>query len=141
MFPRRCAGRPFGKPVEPGGMMSVAWKFLARLGLRQRRDSAAVKDQLAPPDYPARLLMRARHRDQPARSLDHHALPVGDRRRDQRDPRVGIAARELAHPFGARARLAEPAPRLDQPDTPVARRPALAGLLEPRPAGDPTRLT
>src|SRR3546814_13397035 len=77
--------------------------------------------------------MRARHRDQPARSLDHHALPVGDRRRDQRDPRVGIAARELAHPFGASARLAEPAPRLDQPDPPVARPPALAGIPEPEP--------
>src|SRR3546814_19498942 len=114
-------------------MMFGPAQFLARLGRIERRDRAAGKDQLAPPDHPSRLLAMARHRQQPARPLDHHPHPVGVRRRDQRDPRLGYVARDLAHPFGPRARLAEPAPRLDQPDSPVARRLAPSLILEPLP--------
>src|SRR3546814_52678 len=55
-------------------------------------------------------------------------------RRDQHGPRLWYVPRDLAHPFGPRARLDEPAPRLDQPDSPVARRLALSLILEPVPA-------
>src|SRR3546814_15457844 len=75
IVPRRLAAPPFRQLVAPGGMMFGPAQFLARLGRIERRDRAAGKDQLAPPDHPSPPLAMARHRQQPARPPAHHPNP------------------------------------------------------------------
>src|SRR3569623_1730400 len=95
-------------------------QFLARrrgkhIGYRPRRER-----HFAQVRAPRRRFVVLRHAEQPAISLDHHAPRLVDRRRDQRDPRVGIVAGEGAHPFRPGASLAEAAPGADQPHAPIA---------------------
>ncbi len=52
--------------------------------------------------------------------FDHHRARLGQARGDEGDARRGIVPRYVAHPLGARARLAEAASGADQPDAPVA---------------------
>jgi len=51
-------------------------------------------------------------------AFHHHAAHLGQRGADQRDAGIRIVPRHIAHPFGARAGLAEAATGADQPDAP-----------------------
>ena len=61
-----------------------------------------------------------RGRKHAAFALHHDAARLGQARGDERDARLRVGAGDRAHPLGARAGLAEAAPRADQPDAPVA---------------------
>jgi hypothetical protein len=62
----------------------------------------------------------------PGGAFDHHSARFAERSGDQRDSRGRIGLGDEPHPFGAGARLAEPAPGHDQPGVPAARRRKLA---------------
>ena len=92
------------------------------------RARAAGPHQLPPRGFEARSLARRGDRQQPALALDHHPPRLAQRGGDQRDPRGRIGLGDGADPFGARAGLAEAAPRHDQPQMPGLGRGQLAGM-------------
>ncbi len=59
------------------------------------------------------------HGEQAGDALHHHLARVVLGLADQRDARMRIAERELAHPFGAGARLAGAAATENEPGGPV----------------------
>src|SRR3546814_2580835 len=84
------------------------------LGLRRRIERRHRPVRPAQPAKTAFIIgtvMVRRDREQAAFALDHHLPSFVQRRRDQRDPRPRMDFGIAADPFGARTRLAEPAPR------------------------------
>ena len=61
----------------------------------------------------------AMHRQQAGNTLDHHLARVVLGLADQRDARMRIIDCDLAHPFGAGARLAGAAATENEPGGPV----------------------
>ncbi|ETI64693.1 hypothetical protein C100_06030 [Sphingobium sp. C100] len=119
IMPGRLAARPFGDFVGPAmAELRPAQRF--RLGrAEQRRHRAIGPGQLAQRGRIGRPRPSRRYRQQPRRALHHHAARLAQRRAHQGDPRGRIGLCDAQHPFRARARLAETAPRHHQPDAPV----------------------
>ncbi|MCY1171558.1 hypothetical protein D9M73_116720 [compost metagenome] len=137
IVPGRVTLAPFGEFVAPGGGMFGPAQFLGRARRKDRRARLGGELHFGAARAIADRFARPRHRDQPAFPLDHHAPHILDRRANQRDPRARHRARDLAHPFGTRPRLAETAPGADQPHPPRAGgrllpllRPALPAPIE-----------
>src|SRR5690606_26523428 len=109
-----------------------------RLGLARRiepGDRAVLPGQLAQARLEHRGERARRGGEHPAVAFDHHVAHFGQARADQRDPRAAVLAGDVAHPFGARAGLAEAAPGADQPGPPaLVRGLARRELLVARPA-------
>ncbi|ONF94979.1 hypothetical protein SPHI_28210 [Sphingomonas jeddahensis] len=122
IVPCRIAAPPFRQLVAPRRMMLRPAQALRRIGRIDRRHRPAGPAHLAFGRRPHRPHVEPRRRDHPARPLHHHPPRLVRRRADQCDPRARNGARDMVDPFRPRARLAEPAPRADQPDAPVARR-------------------
>ena len=95
------------------------------LGLARRiepRDRAVFPRQLAQARLELRGERARRGGEHAAVAFDHDVAHFGQACADQRDPRAAVVAGDLAHPFGARAGLAEAAPGADQPGAPCLAR-------------------
>ncbi len=125
--------RPFADLVAPG--VTVLWTAQAfRLGSREQLHLRAIGEPNAVErGFELRHPVRRADCQQAGLALHHHCARFGQRCGDQRDPGARVRFGNLAHPFGTGAGLAEPAPRHDHPDAPIALRCALLAAREQLP--------